>query len=89
MILGDENISFRNTMDAKPSIDVDSPRADHKERYKEFLKLFPKYNKIDYGKVYYVMRKFRNRQRVLLDRDDIADPDPFLPSYIFYCFKGS
>jgi hypothetical protein len=72
----------------KPTIDLDSPRGDHKEREKEFLKLLPKYNKVDSGKLYYVMRKFRNRQKVLLDTHDIEDPDPFYPTYLFYCFKG-
>jgi len=72
----------------KPSIDPDSPKADHKERYKEFLKLFPKYRKAEYGKMYYTVNKFRNRQRILLDTNDIEDPDPFCPTYIFYCFTG-
>lgn len=72
----------------KPTIDPNSPRADHKEREKEFRKLFPKYNKVDYGKMYHIMKKFRNRQRVLLDTDDIEDPDPFMPTYLFYCFQG-
>lgn len=68
----------------KPMIDIDSPRKDHKD----IQRLFPKYNRIDYGKMYYTMRKFRNRQKVLLDTDDIDDPDPFYPTYIFYCFTG-
>lgn len=72
----------------KPTIDPDSPRGDRKQREKEFLKLFPKYDKADYGKMYYTMRKFRNRQKVLLDAEDIEDPDPFMPTYLFYCFKG-
>jgi hypothetical protein len=38
--------------------------------------------------MYHALRKFRNRQRVLLDTDDIEDPDPFEPTYIFYCFHG-
>ncbi len=70
-------------------IDIDSPCADYKQRYKEFLKLFPKYSRLDYGKMYYIMKKFRTWQQVLLDKDDIEDPDPFYPTYIFYCFKGT
>jgi hypothetical protein len=75
-------------MTPKPTIDLESPRASHRERYKEFVKLLPKYDKKDYGRMYYVMKKFRNRQRVLLDKDDIEDPDPFMATYIFYCFQG-
>jgi len=72
----------------KPSIDPDSPRADKSTREKEFQKLFPKQSKVDYMKIYYIVNKYRKRQRILLDAQDIEDPDPFLPSYIFYCFKG-
>lgn len=74
---------------AKPSIDPDSPRGDRKQREKEFLKLLPKYSKAEYARTYYVMKKFRNRQKVLLDAEDIEDPDPFYPTYLFYCFKGT
>lgn len=72
----------------KPTIDLHSPEAEYTERRKEFLKLFPKYSKLDYGKMYYIMKKFRIRQQLLLDADDIEDPDPFYPTYVFYCFKG-
>lgn len=75
-------------MTPRPNIDLESPRADGKERQKEFLKLFPKYSRIEYRKMYYVMKKFRNRQKLLLDSDDIDDPDPFVSTYLFYCFTG-
>lgn len=75
-------------MTPRPTIEIDSLNANYKERQKEFLKMFPKYSKVDYGKMYYTMKKFRNRQRVLLHTNDIEDPDPFFPTYLFYCFKG-
>lgn len=75
-------------MDPKPSIDIESPLASTSERRKEFNKLLPKYDKISYMKMYHIMKKFRTRQRILLDSDDIEDPDPFMPTYIFYCFQG-
>ena len=68
----------------RPTIDVDSPRVDHPDIYKEFIK----YNKVDYARMYYIMKKFRTRQRILLGEDK-SDPDPFMPTYIFYCFTGS
>lgn len=68
----------------KPSIDPESPRADTKRRRIEFMKLLPKQDR----RTYYMVNKFRKRQRVLLDMDDIEDPDPFYPTYIFYCFQG-
>jgi len=72
----------------KPSIDLDSPGANDRDRHKEFMKLLPKCDKKDQGKTSYIMKKFRTRQRVLLDSEDIEDPDPFTPKYIFYCFQG-
>jgi hypothetical protein len=75
-------------MTPRPQIDLNSPCADRKTREKEFLKLFPKYSKTEYARTYYTLRKFRNRQKVLMDNENIEDPDPFYPSYLFYCFKG-
>lgn len=72
-------------MTPRPSIDPESPRG----RYDDRNKNLPKYDKVSYGKLYRTMKKFRNRQRVLLDDDDIEDPDPFAPTYIFYCFQGT
>lgn len=48
----------------------------------------PKYAKHDYAKMYYVMYKYRKRQRQLLEDNDIEDPDPYDPTYVFYCFTG-
>ena len=39
--------------------------------------------------MYYVMYKYRKRQRQLLENDDIEDPDPYVPTYVFYCFTGT
>ncbi len=75
-------------MDPKPTIDPYSPRASASQREKDFAKLLPKYDKKDYGRMYYVMKKFRNRQKILLGSEDIEDPDPYMPTYIFYCFQG-
>ena len=76
-------------MTPRPEIDLESPRVSAQERYREFKKLLPKYEKNDYGRMYYVMKKFRRRQQVLLDYEDIEDPDPYAPSYVFYCFQGT
>lgn len=75
-------------MTERPTIDPDSPKADQKERQRKFMKLLSKYSRLQYRKMYYAMKKFRDRQRVLLETDDIEDPDPFVPTYIFYCFTG-
>lgn len=75
-------------MTPRPEIDLESPRVSARERYKEFKKLLPKYEKKDYGKMYYTMKKFRDRQRDLLEKEDVEDPDPYMPTYVFYCFQG-
>lgn len=41
------------------------------------------------GKLYYVLRKYRKMQQELLGSDCIDDPDPFVPTYVFYCFTGN
>lgn len=73
----------------RPWIEVDSPRAEKGVRHKELKKLLANSGTVDYCKTYHVLRKFRNRQRILLETDDIEDPDPFMPTYIFYCFTGN
>lgn len=75
-------------MTLRPTIDPDSPPADDLRRRKAFLRLLPKHNRFDYGKMYRVLSKFRDKQRKLLGEDDIEDPDPFDSSYVFYCFTG-
>ena len=34
------------------------------------------------------MKKFRTKQSALLGDASMVDPDPFDPSYVFYCFTG-
>jgi len=36
----------------------------------------------------YVIAKFRTKQLALLGDDYSSDPDPFHPTYVFYCFQG-
>ena len=70
----------------KPTIDPSSPptkRIDHSR------KKIPKYDTKDYAKSYRIMKKFREKQRMLLGAESIEDPDPFEPTYVFYCFKGT
>ena len=65
-------------MTPRPTINPELPQM-HRKR-----KPIAKYNQ----QVSYIVNKFRKRQMVLLDTDDIEDPDPFMPTYIFYCFTG-
>ena len=74
----------------KPTIDPESlvPSLLNKMRHNEFRKRIPKYDKKDYARVYRIMLKYRKKQLELQDDDDIEDPDPYDPSYVFYCFTG-
>lgn len=77
-------------MTPKPTIDLESPVPAllRKMRRNEMAKRIPKYEKKDYAKMYRVMKKFRTRQMDLLEDNDIEDPDPYSPTYVFFCFKG-
>jgi len=38
----------------------------------------------------YILAKFRSKQMAMLGEDEYSsDPDPFHPTYIFYCFQGT
>lgn len=76
-------------MTPRPTIDIESPYVNADKRYKEFVKLLPKSDKKEYDQTYRVMKRFRTRQRVLLDGAYYEDPYPFEPTYIFYCFQGT
>lgn len=77
-------------MTPRPTIDPESPVPAllRKMRRIEMSKRMPKYDKKDYAKMYRVMKKYRAKQIDLLEDNDIEDPDPYVPTYVFYCFKG-
>ena len=47
-----------------------------------------KYEKKDRSRLQYILAKYRKLQKKLLDGGCIEDPDPYVETYIFYCFKG-
>lgn len=72
----------------KPTIDVKIRTDDklirkRKRRLKEAMDISKKERK----KVAHVLHKWRKKQRELLDKDDIEDPDPFAKTYVFYCLN--
>lgn len=79
-----------DSMEAKPTIDPESlvNTLVRKIRKQELAKKIPKYGGKEYAKMYRTMKKYRKKQMELLDDDDIEDPDPYAPSYVFYCFTG-
>ena len=67
------------------TIDIDSPEADARARRRELQARLPRLD----NKMLYVLNKYRKRQILLLMDEDIEDPNPYLPTYIFYCFTGN
>ncbi len=65
----------------KPTIDIDSPAT---KRPNDIVKSVIKKNRRDY----HILKKFRELQIDLLNDSDNEDPDPFEPTYIFFCFTG-
>lgn len=86
----EERIEDSPSSNMRPTIDPDSPVSSmvKKLRANCMKQRMPKYAKHDYAKMYYVMYKYRKRQRQLLEDNDIEDPDPYDPTYVFYCFTG-
>lgn len=69
-------------MDPRPTLDVvnlDSPKSLLKKRRRALKKAIPR----DKEARKVVSRLRRRQNRALGSRDD--DPDPYDPSYIFYC----
>ncbi len=73
------------SMEEKPTIDIDSPAANRKHTSIPRLLNLTMKERIH---VCSILEKFRKRQIELLESESITDPDPFEPTYIFYCFKG-
>ena len=85
----EEKVSVSIKMDQetpKPTIDPESPNT---KRSDDLRKKISKCDAKDYAKAYRTMKKFRERQQMLLGEESIEDPNPFEPTYVFYCFKGT
>jgi hypothetical protein len=73
----------------RPTLDIDDLRSDEKRRkdWKKHMKNILYISKNDKQKVAYVVHKWRKKQRELLGKKDIEDPDPFVETYVFYCLN--
>ncbi len=72
-----------DVMDPRPTLDVvnlDSPDSLRKKRRRYIKRALPPKD----DNVRKVLRRYRRRQFRELD-SDTSDPDPYDPSYIFYC----
>ena len=58
------------------------------ERARDLKKRMPPLSPKEKRRMSYVVSKYRTKQMALLGDDYCNDPYPFLPTYVFYCFKG-
>ncbi len=75
-------------MDPRPTLQVDEltfPSALRASRKRALLQRLSKWTKPDKQRLYRIMYKFRTKQRTL--DDDIEDPNPYKPTYVFYCMN--
>ncbi len=79
-------------MDTRPLLDVTNLKCSvslYTDRKKQMKKrLMMDRTKQEKRRVYYVLSKYRAKQKLLLESGSIEDPDPYSPSYVFYCFTG-
>ena len=76
----------------RPTLDVDisesrSLEERRRRQWKKHMKSVLYIPTSDKQKAAYVLRKWRKKQRKLLGKTDIEDPDPFVETYVFYCFN--
>jgi hypothetical protein len=73
--------------------DLDSPPALHTQRTVDQSKRFPKLTPRSKRRIRYILTKYREKQKKMLDKvykdPDYDDPDPYDETYLFYCFTGT
>lgn len=58
------------------------------QRMRELKKRMPVLSPTQKRRMSYVLSKYRKKQLALLGDEYCSDPDPFSPTYVFYCFQG-
>lgn len=73
-------------MDSKPILDVEDLRycAEHSREWKRRIKRIELSQKTKVSRILY---KWRKRQAASLGYKS-EDPDPYNPSYVFFCLEG-
>ena len=77
-------------MDAKPTLDTeDLPQCtQHSKEWKRKLRELIHTDKKVRSRENRILRKWREKQDELLGYDDEEDPDPYQPTYVFYCLEA-
>lgn len=78
-------------MDAKPTLQTDEDDlqycAEHYRRWRVIVKTVIKKNSEDRKKTNKVIYRWRVKQQKSIGYKD-EDPDPYDPSYVFFCLEG-
>jgi len=76
----------------RPTVDTDLPVAHEKLqsiRRRQMKERMPVLTPKERRRMSYILAKFRTKQMALLGEETYSsDPDPFHPTYVFYCFQG-
>lgn len=80
-------------MDTRPTLDVDNLSSPTSLRVKRNRLLQKRiracHSKQERRRSSYILTKYRAKQKALLDNVVNEDPDPYVASYIFFCFTGT
>lgn len=85
------SVPFRMESTQKPTISAKSDWSESRylKRRRDLHRKLPNGDQSTYA----VMRKFRLKQKKMLDKadagGDYSDPDPYSPTFVFYCFQGT
>jgi predicted methyltransferase len=83
----------------RPTIVISGLEFEHNKgvavrRKKQMKQAMPKLTRQMCDKIWYVLNKYRVKQRKMIKEYDVQegyleDPSPYDECYVFYCFKGS
>lgn len=76
-------------MESRPHLDVDNlsvPASLTRSRKAHYRSRLSPWTKEDKQRLYRILYTFRRKQRDLTD-ENVEDPDPYDPTYVFYCLS--
>lgn len=76
-------------MDSKPTLDIINLRVCEKHRrdWKRRISAIVHEDKKARSRANRILRKWRGKQEELTG-EEIEDPDPYQPTYVFYCLEA-
>lgn len=77
-------------MDLKPTLNVDDLRQceEYRKEWKRKIRELIHTDKKVRSRENRILRKWRDKQDELLGYEDEEDPDPYQPTYVFFCLEA-